>query len=80
MTKILKVLGSEHCNKCNVLKQNIERIIKNNNFDISVEKINDIQIIMDYDVMSLPAIVINEKVVITGKVPNEKEIIELLTK
>lgn len=80
MTKILKVLGSENCKKCKLLKENIDRIVKDNNFDVSVEKVNDIQIIMDYDVISLPAIVIDEKVVVTGRVPNDKEIIELLNK
>ncbi|MDD2839786.1 MAG: thioredoxin family protein [Rickettsiales bacterium] len=80
MTKILKVLGSENCKKCNSLKENIEKIIKEKEFDFSVEKINDIQIIIDYDVMSLPAIVIDEKVVSVGKILNNNEIINLLNK
>lgn len=80
MTKILKVLGSENCKKCKLLKENIDKIVKDNNFDVFVEKIDDIQIIIDYGVIALPAIVINEKVVSFGKVPNDKEIIELLNK
>lgn len=78
VTKNLKVLGNENCRKCNNLKENIERIIKENNFDVVVEKINDIEKIMDYDVMSLPAIVLDEKVVSVGKVLSNAEIISLL--
>lgn len=80
MTKNLKVLGSVSCKKCTMLKNNIEKIIKENNFDINIEKIDDIDVIISYDVMSLPAIVIDENVVVSGRVPAEKEIIELLNK
>lgn len=78
MTKKLKILGGKNCRKCNTLKENIERIVDKNNFNISVEKINDIGAIMEYDVMSLPALVLDEKVISAGKIPSEKEIIKLI--
>ena len=80
MIKNLKVLGSENCAKCEVLKQNIERVIKENNFDINIEKINDIEKIIEYGAMSLPAIVIDDKVVSYGKTLNDKEILDLIKK
>ncbi len=78
MTKMVKVLGSESCKKCNVFKDSIEKIINENNFDAVVEKVNDIEVVMSYDVMSLPGLVIDEKVVSSGKILSSDELIKIL--
>jgi hypothetical protein len=48
-------------------------------FDANVEKVEDITKIMAYGVMRTPALVINEKVVLSGRVPSVKEIKEIIT-
>ena len=48
--------------------------------EADVSKVEDIMQIMQYGVMNTPALVINGKVVLSGKLPNEKELKDLLTK
>jgi len=43
-----------------------------------IEKVEDMQKIMSYGVMSTPALVVNEKVKIAGKVPNLAKVLEIL--
>lgn len=73
----IKVLGTG-CPKCKTTIQLIEELISENNLDFTVEKVDDIMKIMEYNVMSTPAVVINEKIVIKGRVPSKAEILELL--
>ena len=75
--KIVKVLGSG-CSKCATVTEVINEVIKENNFDAQVEKVEDIMAIMEYNVMSTPAIVIDEKVVMSGKTPSKQEVVALL--
>ncbi len=75
--KIIKVLGSG-CGKCATVDQVVKEVIAENNFDAQVEKVEDIQKIMEYNVMSTPALVIDEKLVLTGKVPTKDEVKALL--
>ena len=49
------------------------------NLDTTVTKVEDIQKIMEYSVMRTPALVIDEKVVLSGQLPKVAEIKELLT-
>ena len=52
--------------------------MKNSGLDITVTKVDDIGGIMRYNIMSTPAIVINETVVMKGHVPSEAEVRNLL--
>jgi len=76
--KTIKILGTG-CPKCKrtteVVRQAVEELSL---ADVSVEKVEDIMKIMEYDIMSTPAIVIDEKVVIKGRVPSRGEVIDLL--
>lgn len=49
-------------------------------FDLKVEYITDMQKVMEYGVMSMPALVVNEKVVSMGKVLKVSDVISLLNK
>ena len=69
----IKVLGSG-CKKCTKLYDATLNVIKAEGYEAEVEKEEDIVKIMEYGVMSTPALVINEKVVVSGKVPKESEI------
>ena len=52
----IKVLGSG-CARCKSVYQVIEKVVKENNVDAVVEKVDDIMEIMKYNIMSTPAIV-----------------------
>ena len=77
MSKIVKILGTG-CPKCKQTTSIVTDVVKENNIDVIIEKVEDIMDIMKYNVMSTPAIVVNEKVVIKGRVPSKSEIIEIL--
>lgn len=73
----IKVLGTG-CKKCETLKANVEEALKLSGKEATVEKVEDVQKIIAYGVMSTPALVIDEKVVSKGKVLKAKAIMELL--
>lgn len=75
--KTIKILGTG-CPNCKRTEGVIEAVITQLNLDFKVEKVEDIQEIMKYDVMSTPAIVIDEIVVLKGRVPSLSEAKELL--
>ena len=55
----------------------VETVVKNNQIDATVEKVDDIMEVMQYNVMSLPALVVNDQVVARGQ-KNETELLEIL--
>jgi len=75
----IKVLGTG-CARCKSLEKATKKAVEELNLDAAVEKEEDIQKIMEYAVMRTPALVINEKVVLSGQVPKVAELKELLTK
>jgi small redox-active disulfide protein 2 len=74
----IKILGTG-CPKCRTLEQMVRKIVDSQNIDATVSKVEDIMDIMKYNVMTTPALVIDEKVVVKGRVPSEDEILKLLT-
>jgi len=74
----IKVLGTG-CAKCKALEKATTKAVQELNLDATVEKVEDIQKIMEYAVMRTPALVINEQVVISGQVPKIAEIKKLIT-
>ena len=75
----VKILGTG-CPKCKTLEQLTRDVISQNNIDATVTKVEDIMDIMKYNVITTPAIVIDEKVVVKGRVPSAEEIKQLLTR
>ena len=73
----IKVLGTG-CSKCKATYEMVNKVVKENNINATVTKVEDIIEIMKYNVMNMPAIVIDGKVVLSGKTPGEKEIKNLL--
>lgn len=76
---VVKILGSG-CKNCHTLYENAKQAIGSAGIDAEVEYVTDMQIIAKYGVMSMPALVVNEKVVSAGKVLNSNEIEKLLKK
>lgn len=70
--KIIKVLGTG-CPNCVSAEKVVTEVVNELNIDAKVIKVSEIMDIMMYDVMSTPAIVIDEKVVMKGKVPTKDE-------
>ena len=71
--KIIKVLGTG-CANCTSTLNLIEEAAKVKGVDVKLEKVEDIVIIMSYGVMSTPGVVIDEKVVHAGGVPDRKTV------
>ena len=75
----IKILGSG-CSNCAKLEKITKEGIAQLGIEAEVEKVEDMQKIMSYGVMSTPALVINGVVKLVGKVPNKAKIIEILEK
>lgn len=76
---IIKILGTG-CPKCKKLEANALLAIEQAGIEATVEKVTDLDKIMNYGVMMTPALVIGEKVVSSGKVLTVEDIKSQLTK
>lgn len=74
----IKVLGTG-CSKCKTLEKTTKQVIKDLGIDAEVEKVDDIQKIMEYGIMHTPGLVINGKVILSGRVPKTSELTDILT-
>ncbi|MGE5348825.1 MAG: thioredoxin family protein [Actinomycetota bacterium] len=74
----IKILGPG-CPKCKTLEKLTREVVEKSGIDASVTKVDDIVAIMNYGVMTTPALVIDEKVVVKGRVPSAEEILKLIT-
>ncbi|MDA3861132.1 MAG: thioredoxin family protein [Melioribacteraceae bacterium] len=77
MSKTIKILGTG-CPNCIRTMKVVEDVVKENNIDATVEKVEDIMEIMKYNILSTPAVVVNEVVKLKGRVPTKTEVLELL--
>ena len=75
--KEIKVLGPG-CAKCKSTYAVVEKVVKESGIDVQLTKVDDIEEIMHYNIMTTPAVVIDGKVVLKGKVPSESEVKQLL--
>ncbi len=73
----VKILGPG-CAKCKTTYNVVEKVIKENNLDAKLSKVDDIMEMMSYNILSTPAVVIDGEVKIRGHVPSEREMKELL--
>jgi small redox-active disulfide protein 2 len=77
MSKSIKILGTG-CPKCHALTSVVQDVVKENSIDATIEKVEDIMEIVKYNVMTTPALVINDVITIKGRVPSKAEVLELL--
>lgn len=73
----IEILGTG-CAKCKALEEAAKQAVSKSGKFAQIEKVEDIMKIMEYGVMSTPALVIDGKVVSTGKLLSMDEIVELL--
>jgi small redox-active disulfide protein 2 len=75
----IKILGPG-CPKCKTLEQLTRQVVEQNGIDATVTKVEDIVAIMNYGVMTTPALVIDGKVVLKGRVPSADELRKIITR
>ena len=76
--KEIKILGTG-CPKCNKLAELAETAAKEMNIDYKLEKVTDLNKIMDYGVIVTPALVVDGQVKISGRVPKIDDIKKMLS-
>lgn len=73
----IEILGTG-CAKCKALEEATKQAVAQSGQFAQIEKVEDIMKIMEYNVMSTPGLVIDGKVVSTGKLLSVNEIVELI--
>lgn len=75
---IIKILGPG-CTNCKNLERVTREALDQLGIDATVEKVEDFAAIVGYGVMSTPGLVVDDRVLVSGRVPKTTEIKELLT-
>ncbi|MDP3265608.1 MAG: thioredoxin family protein [Sulfuricurvum sp.] len=73
----IEILGTG-CSKCKSLEEATKQAVAQSGIFAQIEKVEDIMKIMEYGVMSTPALVIDGKVLSTGKLLSVTEIVEMI--
>jgi small redox-active disulfide protein 2 len=74
---LIQVLGTG-CAKCKTLHENVKKAVAEMGVDAEVEKVEDIQKIMSFEILMTPGLVIDGKVKVAGRLPNVEEIKKLI--
>lgn len=74
----IKVLGTG-CAKCKSLEKVTREAVAESGIEAHIEKVEDLMKIMEFGVLSTPALVVDGNIVLSGRVPKVNEIKELLT-
>ncbi len=77
MSKTIKILGTG-CPKCKTMTAVVTDVVTENNIDASIEKVEDIMEIMKFNVMTTPALVVDDVITVKGRVPSKDEVLDLL--
>ncbi|MCB9202451.1 MAG: TM0996/MTH895 family glutaredoxin-like protein [Flavobacteriales bacterium] len=75
----IKILGTG-CKKCTILTDLVQEVTSENNLTADIEKVENIEKIMEYNVFSTPTLIINEKIAVQGRIPSKKELLEIIQK
>ncbi|MCK5124451.1 MAG: TM0996/MTH895 family glutaredoxin-like protein [Dehalococcoidia bacterium] len=73
----IKILGPG-CARCHQLGKTTKEAVKELGIDAEIEEVKDINKIMEYPILTTPGLVINEKLVCAGRVPNKAEITQFI--
>ncbi|URW80721.1 thioredoxin family protein [Xiashengella succiniciproducens] len=73
----IKILGTG-CAKCKTAQAVVEKVVAESGIEATITKVEDIMDIMKYNIMSTPAVVVDEVVKIKGRVPSEAEVRQAL--
>lgn len=75
----IKILGSGCC-RCKKTYDTVKQVVEEDKIDATIEYVTDIAKILEYDIMSMPAIIIDGKVVLNGQVPTATQVRQILKK
>lgn len=76
---IIKIIGAG-CEKCNELYKNVQEAVQQLGLEAQIEKVEDLVEIVNLGVMTVPSLMVNGKLVLSGRVAKVKNIVELLEK
>ena len=71
----IKILGGG-CAKCERLEKLARKVVEELSIEATFTKVKDLDAIMAYDVMSTPALVVDEEVKSSDRIPREEEVVE----
>lgn len=75
----IKILGTG-CAKCHSLVKTVKEVVNELQVDVEVEEVKDMKKILEYSILMTPGLVINEKLVSSGKVPTKAVVTQLINK
>lgn len=75
---IIKILGSG-CANCHRLEANAKQALDDLHLQATVEKVTDFADIATYGVMKTPGLVVDDQVLVSGRVPDATELARLLS-
>lgn len=73
----IKILGSG-CARCHQLEKTAKEVVKELGIDATIEEVKDMMKIVQYPILTTPALVINEELVCAGRVPTKAELTQLI--
>ena len=73
----IKVLGTG-CAKCHQLEQTAKQVVKELAVNASIEEVKDLKKIMEYPILTTPALVVNEELVCSGRIPSKSEVTQFI--
>lgn len=74
----IKILGSG-CSRCRKLDEKVRELVSKNNIEANIEKVTEIQEMINYGIMATPGLVINEKLKSSGIIPKDEQILSWIS-
>jgi small redox-active disulfide protein 2 len=74
----IKILGTG-CARCQQLEKTALEVVRELSIDATIEEVKDIKKIMEYPILTAPGLVIDEKLVCSGRVPTKAEVTTFIT-
>lgn len=71
---VIKILGVG-CPRCKKLEEQVRNILAKNNLEAEIEKITEIDEMLEYGIMATPGLVVNEKLKSSGITPKDEQIL-----